>query len=489
MAISLYTSRAILEILGIANYGIYNVVGGVLVLFSFLTSALSSSTRRFLNYWLGRNDKTILKKIFSVCFTIHVAIACIIILLGETIGLWLVNRVLNLPVDKIYAANWVYQITILSAVVGILSVPFEAAIVAKEKLNVYAYISIVEALLKLLMVFLLFHSLFDVLIYYAVLLFLVTNIVTVFKIIYCWRKFDFCRPRLIFDKSNLKEIGSFTGWSLFGQLAYVGSTTGINMIINVFLGVTINAAVGIANQVNNIVYNFVANFQTSFNPQLIQTYSADNLVEHRVLISRASRISLYLLLLVTVPVIFNVKFLLHLWLVKVPEFAAPFLTAILIASIIEAYSAPLWMSMQAVGKIRNYQVTVSLINFTIIPYAFIILYLDFSPVLIFVFQVFLNIVLLIYRIVYILPKVGQSRNDYLTNNVLRSAVIVASVFIASEILARVIDVPWTKLIVTTSVSTVTLVSLVFFIGLTSQEQCFVKEKFKELKLKYLVKHS
>lgn len=485
MTISLYTSRAILEALGIENYGIYNVVGSVLILFSFLTSALSSSTRRYLNYWLGRNNEEALKKVFSICFSIHTIIAIIIVLLGETIGLWLVNNVLNLPTDRMYAANWVYQITILSAVVGILSVPFESAIVAKEKLSVYAYISIFEAILKLVMVFLLFHSPFDVLIYYAILIFVVTNIVTVFKFFYCLKKFDFCQPRIIFSKAESREVGSFTGWSLFGQLSYVGSTTGVNMIINVFLGVSINAAVGIANQVNNIVYNFVSNFQTSFNPQLIQTYSSNNMSEHRLLISRASRISLYLLILISVPVILNVDFLLNLWLTEVPEYSPQFLTAILWASVIEAYGAPLWMSMQAIGKIRNYQITVSIINALIIPYSFFALFLGYSPVWIFKFKIIINIILLIYRIVYILPKIQQSRQRFLVDNVLRSAIIMISAFLITRLFACWIINPWPKLIITTMVSIGLIFGLVYCFGLTREEKVYVKRKIIDFRLKIL----
>lgn len=485
MAISLYTSRAILEILGIEDYGIYNVVGSVLILFSFLTSALSSSTRRYLNYWIGRNNEEALKKVFSICFSIHVVISVMIVFLGETIGLWFVNNVLNIPTDRMYAANWVYQITILSAVVGILSVPFESAIVAKEKLNVYAYISIFEAVLKLAMVFLLFHSPFDVLIYYAILIFIATNVITVFKFFYCLSKFDFCRPRIVFSKTESKEISSFTGWSLFGQVSYVGSTTGVNMIINVFLGVSINAAVGIANQVNNIVYNFVSNFQTSFNPQLIQTYSSNNMPEHRLLISRASKISLYLLVLISVPVILNVDFLLNMWLTEAPEYAAQFLTAILLASVVEAYGAPLWMSMQAIGKIRNYQIIVSTINALIIPYSFLALFLGYSPVWIFTFKIIINIALLIYRIGYVLPKIQQSRKTFLIDNVLRSTIIVISTFFITGLLAYWIINPWLKLIMTTMVSIGLIFGLVYCFGLTHEEKAYVKRAIVDFRLKFL----
>ena len=391
------------------------------------------------------------------------------------------NCTLNIPEGRMFAANWVYQISVLSACVGILGVPFESAIIAKEKLSIYAYISIVEAILKLLLVFLLFHSPIDILIYYAILIFAVNTIVLVWKLLYCFKKIDFSRPKILFSKKETKEIGKFTSWSLFGQIAYIGSTTGLNMVINVFLGVTINAAVGIANQVNTIVYNFVGNFQTSFNPQLIQTYSSNNLPEHRILISRASRISLYLLLLLAVPIIFNADFILDIWLVDVPEYASSFLIAILLCSIVEAYGAPLWMSMQAIGQIKIYQIVVSSINALILPVAYLLLLFGISPVWIFVAKVFIAIILYLYRVVYILPKVGGVPTTYFRENILRSLLIISSSFFIAWGVSSSLSEPWIKLIVTTLVSVIFTLFVIYIWGLTQSEKLFVTNKMKDIK--------
>lgn len=470
MGISLYTSRLVLATLGAEDYGIYNIVGSVIVLFGFINNALSGSTRRFINFSLGKGDEAYAQQTFSASLTIHFIICCVIILLGETIGLWFLNTYLNIPEARMYAANWVYQFSIMATCIGIIGTPFEASIVAYEKMSIYAYISVAEAILKLLIVFLLLNTYFDKLIYYAFLILAVNISITLCKWIYCLKKIRICKIQWSNNHSLLKRIASFSGWSLFGQIAYIGSTTGLNMIINMFYGVLLNAAIGIAQQINSAIYNFVSNFQTAFNPQLVQTYSANNLAEHRILISRASRLSFFLLFVIAIPIIFNIDFILNIWLKDVPEKTAQFAVLIIIYSLIDAINAPLWMSMQAIGKIKAYQITVSSINILNVPLAYLALKYGGIPELIYYIKIFTGILLFIYRIIHILPKIQYKTANYFKDIIYPVSAISIIVITCMYFLSSIIENDILKLIITTFTALISSGILIYYIGVNKSER-------------------
>ena len=474
MAISLYTSRIILYTLGVKDFGIYNIVASIIVLFSFINNALTSTTRRFINYLIGQGDRQQLRKTFTSLLTIHLGVAFLILILGETIGLWILNSQLNIPTERIFAANIVYQVSIVTAMSSIALAPYEGAIVAEERMSIYAYISLLEAVFKLGLVATLLFTPFDRLITYSIYLFLISIFFLVFKYFYCTRNFSYCDYRLNCDRGRIRPLISFSGWSLFGQIAYIGSTTGVNMIINTFLGVTVNAAIGIAQQINSTLYNFVSNFQTAFNPQLVQTYASGSKDEHRLLISRATRMSYFLLFIIAVPVMFNIDFLLHLWLVEVPPYTASFATLIIAFSLIEATGAPLWMSMQAIGNIRNYQIIVSSINILNIPLAFLLLSMKFSPISIFIGQLNIGIVLYIFRFYYVLPKLGISKKDYTKDNILPILTISGIIVTLISCLVRLFINDWFRLIVITILSIIANAILIYRLGLSEHERKAVR---------------
>ena len=317
MLTALFTSRIVLDVLGAADYGLNNIISGVVVLFSFLNSALLSATQRFLNFHLGRQDYKQTNVVFCMSMNTYILLSIVVVVLGETIGLWFVNTQLNIPSERMYAAQWVYQFTLIQFVINLLRVPYNASIIAYEKMNFYAYISLVEVIAKLLVVYLLYITTFDKLIFYSFLYTIVPLIVTFIYKLYCNRNFDTTKYMRIWNKVAFKEMFSFSGWSLFGSLANLAAQQGLNILINIFYGVTVNAAAGIANQVSTNVYGFISNFQTAFQPQIVKTYAAKEIERFHKLIFQTSKFSYFLVLVLVLPILFTIDGILDIWLKEV----------------------------------------------------------------------------------------------------------------------------------------------------------------------------
>lgn len=406
MLVSLYTSRVVLQTLGVDDFGIYNVVGGVVVLFSFLNAAMSSATQRFLNFELGKKDLVQVARVFSMSLTVHWVIAGTVLILAETIGLWFLNSELNIPAERMIAANWVYQFSVASTLLGILLVPYNATIIAYERMAFYAWASIINVFLRLGIVYLLVIGNWDKLILYAILTSAVGVIMQIIHVLYC--RFSFPQTAIykpFCDRKLFRELISFSGWSLFGGVANMSASQGINMILNIFCGVAVNAAMGIANQVNAAVYQFVSNFQTAFQPQIVKRYSSGEYDSLIPLIFRASKFSYFMMLFVAFPIILNTDFILEVWLGRAPEYAADFTKWTLVAAMFESLVGPLWMSVQATGKIRNYQLIVSLFLFTNLPFGLLVLALGYSPVWVLVGRAFIGLLTTLWRAFYLREKI------------------------------------------------------------------------------------
>ena len=417
MGISLFTSRLILQTLGVEDFGIYNLVGGVVVLFSFLNNAMSNSTQRFLNIEIARGLKNNINRVFNISLKIHIIISMMILILSETIGLWFLNHKLNIPTNRMHAAQIVYQMSIITTVINVMRIPFNAIILANERMSFYAFLGIGETILKLVIVYmLLWFSKYDHLIVYSVLLMTVNLLVNIFYRIYCRINFLIeTKWKVVNDKGLFKQMISFSGWSLFGQTAVLGSTQGINMILNIFVGVTVNAALGIANQVNGVIYNFISNMQVAFNPKIIQTHADGHIDEHKNLVLNASKYSTYLFLLFAMPILVYTEVILHLWLGNnLPPYVVSFTQIVIVGSLINSIVGPFWMSANAIGNIRNYQIIISCILLFNLPIAYILLKNNQSPVFVMAIQVFLNFVAFIFRICYVNNKLSFGRKK-LTN--------------------------------------------------------------------------
>ena len=400
MLVSLYTTRIVLSALGETDFGIYNVVGGFVVLFTFINGAMTTSTQRSLSYELGKNDGNI-SNVFSTCMNLHLLVGVAILILAETIGLWFLNHKMNFPLERMDAVNWVYQFAILNCLSNVLRVPYNALIIAHEYMSFYAYIGLIEGVLKLLIVYLLSLFGFDKLIFYSFLMFAVSSLTTMCFVVYSKNKLSHVKYTKTANKDSYKQIVSFSGWTLFGALANLGRNQGISVLLNMFYGVTINAAIGIANQVNASVNQLVTGFQQAFNPQLTKAEASQNKEYQTELIIRTSKYSYYIILFFAVPLLFNLDFILGLWLGEFPLYTKELCICIIVASLIDSISGPLWVTIFATGKIKNYQVSISILLLLILPITYVCGSNDLKPYYPYVFYAILNFFAIFLRLFYL----------------------------------------------------------------------------------------
>lgn len=398
MCISLYTSRVVLEALGVVDYGIYNVVGGFVSMFSLISATLTSASSRFINYEMGKGQPERLNTVFSTSLNVHILLAIIIALLCETVGLWYLNSMMIIPPERLYAANWVFQISILNFCISLITVPFNASIIAHERMSTFAYVSIFEGIARLLICFAVLYSSFDHLILYAILYMLVQVSVTTMYRTYCRRHFEECHYRKVVDRQLIRQMFSYSSWHLFGNSAAILNRQGVDLVLNYFCGPVLNAAKGISNQVNSAVTGFVSNFMMAVNPQITQSYSRGDLSYMFSLVFRGSRFSYYLLLLLSFPVILNADYIIHLWLKEVPDYAVNFAQLALMTSMVSSFSNTLMTAQNATGKVRNYQIVVGGLQLTNLPLCFLTLYLGASPISILIVAFCVEILCLIARL-------------------------------------------------------------------------------------------
>lgn len=472
MGMTLYTSRVILNALGEEDFGIYNIVGGVVLLFSFLNTAMTSATQRYLNIELGKNDINSMNDIFCKSMTIHIFIAILIIILGETIGLFFLNTQLNIPPERIVAANYVYQFSILTFCLQVIRVPYNATIIAYEKMTFYAYTTIVEVCLKLGIVYALLFYTKDRLILYSLLFFMVILIINIVYKIYCQQKFSTCKYKFFWSYSSYKDLLNFSGWSLFGNMSNVAVQQGINIFINIFFGVLLNAAVGIANQVSNAIYSFVSNFQVAFNPHLVKTYSSGNIKSTRELIYQLSRFSFFLYFIIALPFFICTDFLLEKWLGIVPQYAGIFTRLILIFLLIDCISAPLIITTQAIGNIKKYQLTVGIITLFNLPLSYLALHYNYAVEIVWVIRILINIILFGYRIIYIKDRISISISLFLRDVIvpILYIIILSSLIPGFLYLYYATRMNWFSFIIIGATSVMCSLTFIYYTGLKKLEQ-------------------
>lgn len=474
MLTALFTSRIVLDVLGASDYGLNNIIGGVVVLFSFLNSALLSATQRFLNFHLGRQDYKQTNVVFCMSMNTYILLSIVVVVLGETIGLWFVNTQLNIPPERMYAAQWVYQFTLIQFVINLLRVPYNASIIAYERMNFYAYISLVEVIAKLLVVYLLYITTFDKLIFYSFLYTIAPLIVAFIYMTYCTRNFDTTKYKRIWDKVAFKEMFSFSGWSLFGSLANLAAQQGLNILINIFYGVTVNAAAGIANQVSTNVYGFISNFQTAFQPQIVKTYAAKEIERFQKLIFQTSKFSYFMVLVLVLPILFTIDGILEIWLKEVPEYTAIFCRLILVFLSIEAITAPLWMSVQATGKIRSYQILMACLIFMNFPMAYLVLKLGFPVYTVWIVRIIINLITMVARCIYMKQRLQFPISQYIRNVIIPILIVTIASLPVPLILYNQIDNFWLNMFVVGFATFFVAILAVYFIGMNTHEKELVR---------------
>lgn len=478
MLVSLYTSRVVLQALGVEDYGIYNVVGGVVAMFSMISNSLSSSVSRFLTFELGKGNLEGLKRVFSTSLSIHVALVLVIVLLSETLGLWFLNTHMTIPENRLYAANWVFQASVLTFVINLLSVPFSASIVSHERMSAFAYIGILDIMLRLLIVLFIAYSgwNFDRLIIYSLLLVGVVCIMQAIYWNYCTRNFEECKFGLSFDVNYWKEMSSFAGWNFIGCTAGLLKDQGVNILLNLFIGPIINAARGIANTVNNVLASFSGNFMTALNPQITKSYAAGNYDYMFSLVERGSRFSYYILLLFALPMLFETEFVLTLWLKHYPEHTVNFVRLILIVTMCDILSNTLINLQVATGKIRNYQLAVGGVLLMNFPLSYICLKMGFPPESTLIVALIVAVCCLFLRLLFLRKMVGLSMKRYLRKvcgNVL--FVTLLAMIIPSFIYTQMSD-SIIRFVTICVFTTVCSFIAIYWGGCSMNEREFIKEK-------------
>lgn len=476
MGISLFTSRVILQTLGVEDYGISSVVGGVISMFTFINAAMVSSTQRYLNFELVRGDANQLRSVFSTSLQIHALIALAIIVLSETVGLWFLNEKLVIPEARMNAAMWVYQCSILSCAVSIMSTPYNAVIVAHEKMSAFAYISILDVSLKLLVVYLLVVLPFDKLIILAILNLLVQLFIRYIYTLYCHRHFPESYFQFRFNKTLFKEMFGFAGWSFWGNLAAILYTQGLNMMLNIFFGPIVNAARGIAVQVQSAVQQFVGGFQTALNPQITKNYASNNLPQMHSLMFRSARFSFLLLFFLSLPVLMETNFILTLWLKTVPDDAVIFTQIMICISLIYTTANPCIIANQATGKVKIYQMVVGGILLLILPISYVVLKLGAPAYSVFIVHFCIESLAQFSRMYMLRKLIHLPLWQYMKNIYIPIISTVAIAIILPLVVRMQFAEGWLRFLAVGFTCVLSVGASSYFIGFTKQERVFFLDK-------------
>lgn len=470
MFIGLFTSRINLQALGIDNFGIYNVVGGVVAMFSILTGSLGVAISRDITFELGKGNTEKLNKVFSSAVTIQILMSVVIVVLAEIVGVWFLNNKMVIPEERLYAANWVLQFSIISFVLSLVSVPYNACIIAHEKMSAFAYITIYEAIMKLVVAYTVFITPFDKLITYSALLLFISLTMRLIYGIYCAKHFEECHYQFAFDKKMLKHMGGFAGWTMIGNLAWVGYSQGINILLNLFFGPSVNAARGVAMQVNEKVSSFCTNFQMALNPQITKSYASNDLDRMHTLIYASSKYSFFMLLLLSLPIMIEAPSILHYWLGEYPDHSVWFVRLIFMILMVDATANPLTVGAQANGKIKKYQIIVGSIQLLIVPISYIVLKLGYQPEAVFVVHFIIIIIAQYIRVMMLRDMINLPFGEYVKKVVFRIVAVVCASIIIPIVLHIYLPANFGSMLLTCLASCLSVLIGVYALGLTPEEK-------------------
>lgn len=482
MVVALYTSRVVLQVLGVIDFGIYNVVGGIVTMLSFFNSSLTTATQRFLNIEMGKGNIEGLSKIFSMSFICFCLIAIIIIIISETLGLWFLYNKLEIPQNRIEAAVITYHISILVFTINIISIPYNATIIANERMEAYAYVSIIDVSLKLGLVYLLSTFNYDKLVVFSILNLVVTLIITNIYIIYCQRKFKECSIKWFWDKNLFQQIISFSGWMFSGTMTNTLSTQGVNMLINIYFGPALNAARAISMQVNGAVNSFVTNFMTAAKPQIVKYYASNDLEQTYKLVYSTSKLSFYLLFLLSLPILLETNYILSLWLKTIPEYSELFTQLVIIELLITSAYSPIAFVSQASGRIRNYQLIISVGFILIFMCSWFLYKLGFPAYTTFIISIVIAFLGLFARLIEIHFSIHFPSLNYLKKVFLPIIIIIIASTLITIVVSNILLVESILgLIRNTIIYSAVSIGFIYLIGLDKAEKYMFCKFIKKLK--------
>ena len=484
MLISLYTSRVILDALGVEDYGIYNVVGGFVSMFALISAALTSACSRFLNFELGKGDIKRQNIVFSTAVTIQWGLAILVAVLCEAIGIWYVNNVMVLPPERLTAANWCFQFSVFNFCMNLITVPYNASIIAHEKMKTFAYIGLFQGIAQLGISFLVYLEPFDRLVFYALLLMILQFLIRYMYQMYCRKHFEECHYRFVFDKPLLKHMFSYSLWHLIGNGASVLKNHGVNLVLNYFFGPAVNAARGLANHVDGAVNQFVGNFMMAMNPQITQSYAKGDLKYMLNLINKGSKFSFYLVLILSLPIIINAHFIIGIWLKQVPEYTVIFTQLTLVVMLFSALSKPLITAQNATGNVRDYQLIVGGINLLNLPGSFICLYFGCNPQSVVIVAIVVEMIAFMAR-VYMLPKTIPSFRPltFLMNIGLKCLLVACAAVIPAIIVNYYLRENFWTFVFNVLFSICISSVVILYFGCTYNERTMILSKAKNIRYK------
>lgn len=484
MIVSLFTSRVVLNTLGVEDYGVYNVVGGVVAMFGFISGPMAGTTQRYITFALGYGDEKWLRNVFSTALQIQVLLAFIIFVLGEALGLWFLYNKIKIPEIRLDAAFWVLQCSIASSVVMIMSIPYNAAIIAHEKMSAFAYISILEVILKLMIVYFLVVFSVDKLILYAFLILAIQVLICFCYNTYCTKEFPETKYKYVWDKKLMAEMTGFAGWGLFGNLSAILYSQGLNILLNLFFGPVVNAARAVAVQVQGAIQQFVGNFQVALNPQITKTYAHGEMQQMHQLMFRSARFSFFLLFFLSLPVLFETEYILTIWLKTVPKNAVIFTRIMICTSLIFTCANPMIVANQATGKVRKYQTVCGGILLTILPISYVLLANGFPAYSVFIVHFCVESVAQIARMVMLRPLIGLSLYDYFKSIYLRITIVVAVAIILPSFVHFVMPYGPLRFLCVGSICVMSVSSAAYFFGMSYSEQMFIRSKVTSFKKRF-----
>lgn len=484
MGINLYASRVILEVLGVEDYGLYGAIGSFVAMFTIINGVLSAGTSRFLTFELGRKDYDRLKKTFSASFALHVCLAILLFVLLETLGLWFVNNKMSIPEGRVFAANVVFQLSIITCMISLVQVPYNATIIAHERMSVYAYIGVVEAIFKLALIFVLLYAPFsDKLITYAIILILWAICLLIWYVLYCRKRFSECHIQLVKDKSIYKGMLSYSLWDFVGQFCATGNSQGINILINMFFGVTMNAARSISYQVENAIMQFSNNFMTSLQPQIVKSFAQKDYDRFFILIYEGGKYSFYLLFMVSLPIFLEADYILSIWLLEVPPLTSLFLRCIMVITLVRVPIQTLIKGVHATGNVKTLNLTAGVYSaLTFLPFVYIFYKVGLPVWTCFIIQAFNGWIVCSYFEMRALKKqMDYSMWDYYKKVVLLPIAVCVIPSIVAALPSVYMEQCFLRLLITGSISVITTSICVYFFGITKNVRamvnCFIKSKF------------
>lgn len=475
MLIGLYTSRMILEVLGVSDFGIYNVVGGVITMMTFLNGSFNVATSRFLTFEIGRKDFKAYNRVFNTALVIQCVLALLVFLVAETVGLWFINTHLVIPPDRMTAANWVYQAAIISALISIICSPFAASIIAHERMHIPAYIGIGESVAKLAIVISLYWCGYDKLIVWAILFMFITIISATIQIVYTRCQFPHTAVNMRHDKTLIRSMASFSGWNLFGTIAWTLKEQGTNIVLNLFGGPIANAARGVSYQVKGAIFTLTSGFQSAVNPQLTKNYAAEEMEATHRLLCRSSKIGYFLLLLLAIPVCFEISFLLGIWLVEVPDYAPMFTVLVISETLCDVFSGPAITTLMATGKIKKYQIAVGSILLLNLPLAYLLLRIGYPIWAPFAIAIVMAITGHCARMLFVRKQLHMSLRKYFRTVILRCGIVTLAATIIP--LAIYITMPqgFLRFAILIPSSLLSTATAIWVLGLDHGERNFIKQ--------------